>query len=115
MHQSEFHASIEEKVEQNCNDADEEKVDLDNNYGHFSQLRANKNVDEVRRKHPLQVDIPAEQPKARPANKTLGTASSCMPKITVLKGDKTFNAPMFPDEELLRTNRYYSQYIIIRC
>ena len=47
MRQSEFHACIEERMDQNCNDTYEEDVDLDDNYDHFSQLRANKKVDKV--------------------------------------------------------------------
>ena len=44
-------------MDQNCNDAYEEEADLDDNYDYFSQLTANKKVDEIRRKHPSQVDI----------------------------------------------------------
>ena len=36
MRQSEFHACIEKRVDQNCNCAYEEDVDLDDNYDHFS-------------------------------------------------------------------------------
>ena len=34
-------------MEQNCNDVDEEEVDLDNNYDQLSQQRVNKKFDEV--------------------------------------------------------------------
>ena len=56
---SEFHGCVGENVEENFNaaDEDEEEVDLDDNYDHFSQLRVNKNVDEVRGKQKLQVII----------------------------------------------------------
>ena len=96
----EFHACIDERVDQNCNDAYEKKVDLDDNYDQFSQLRSNKNFDEVRRKHSLQIDVPVEQPEGSPENKTPGTASSGVPKIINPEGDKT----MFTEEELLGDN-----------
>ena len=61
IRQSEFHACFGENVDQNCNAADEEEVNLDGNYDHFSQLRANKKVNEVRHKRPLQVAILDQQ------------------------------------------------------
>ena len=44
MRQSEFHGCVGENVEENSNDIneDEEKVYLDDNYDHLSQLRVNK-------------------------------------------------------------------------
>ena len=60
MCQLEFYGCVGEKVEENSNAADEheEKVDLDDNYDHLSQLRVNKKVDELRGKQTLQVAIP---------------------------------------------------------
>ena len=90
------------------NVADEEEVDLDDNYYHFSQLRVNKKVDEVGGKRRLQAVKPEQQQQANlvnktPDNKTPGTASSCMPKRRISKGegDKTWSTLMFPDEEFL--------------
>ena len=45
-----IHGWFGENVEKNCKFADEEEVDLGDNYDHFSQLKANKKVDEVRDK-----------------------------------------------------------------
>ena len=81
-------------MDQNCNNSYEEEVDLNDNYDHFLQLRANKKIDEIRRKCPLQVDIPAEQPEVSLTMKTPSIASSCLPKIRTLEWDKTFSGPI---------------------
>ena len=47
--QSKFYGCVGENMEENSNYADEdkEKVDLDDNYDHLSQLRVNKKFDKV--------------------------------------------------------------------
>ena len=60
----------------------------------------NKKVDKVRFKQKLQVTILEQQQEASKIIKTSRTSSSCVCKIRIIQGEKTWSVLMFPDDEL---------------
>ena len=90
------------KMFQNSNDvdADTEKVNCDDNYDYLSQLRVDRNVNEVRSNQKLKVVIPKQYEEPSKATKTPVSSSSHMGKIRIVSVERTWSAPIFSDEVL---------------